>query len=77
VYPEALHVFTEQVRHEDVGGRESKAPFILNLDNDGVSVVRFTPLPIHPLRKTTYYPKNRRMVGLQKHSGNSWEEKIS
>jgi len=37
VYPEAPLVFTEQVRHEDVRGRESKAPFILNLDNDSVS----------------------------------------
>jgi hypothetical protein len=41
VYTEALQVFTEQVRHEDIGGGggggESKAPIILNLDNDSVS----------------------------------------
>jgi hypothetical protein len=49
------------VCHEDIGGRKRKAPFILNLDSDGVSVSNFKLRPIHPLPKTPYYPTNRKV----------------
>jgi len=52
--------FMEQVCHEDIGGRERKAPFILNLDSDGVSAINFKLRPIHPLPKIIYYPTKQK-----------------
>jgi hypothetical protein len=40
-------------------------------------VVSFTPRPLYPQGKSSWYPLDRRLVGIQSHSGHGGEEKNS
>jgi hypothetical protein len=58
-------------------GRGGIAPRILDLSTRWRWVGSFTPGPLHPQGKSTWYPLDRRLSGPQSRSGHGGEEKNS
>jgi hypothetical protein len=56
---------------------EGLAPLILDLGTRWNWVVSFTPQPLYPKEKSTWYPLVRRLGGSQSRSGRGGEEKNS
>jgi hypothetical protein len=62
-------------RHEGVLGSGGIAPCILDLYSGGRWVVSFTPRPLYPQGKSSWYALDRRLGWPQSRSGHGGEEK--
>jgi hypothetical protein len=63
------------VRHEGVWGSGCIDPRVLDFGTIWKSVVKVTPRPLYPPRKSPRHPLDRRLVGPQNLSGRLGEEK--
>jgi hypothetical protein len=72
-----IFLFNWAPNHGDVLGSGGIVPRILHLGTRFRWVVSFTPRPIYPQRKSTWYPLDRRLGGSQSRSGRGGEEKNS
>jgi len=64
-------------RHEDVWGSGGTAPRLFNFVAGWREVIRFTPPPLNPRRRSPRYPLARGLGGARNRSGRCGEEKNS